>query len=49
MNCFQVNRVTYKIQTTSYCVEEGESGEDLDDGGGGRGEGAGARRGPGGG
>jgi hypothetical protein len=24
MDCFQVNRATYKIQTTSYCVEEGE-------------------------
>jgi hypothetical protein len=46
MNSFQVNHATYKIQTTSYCVEEGESGEDLDGGGGRRGEGVGARRGP---
>jgi hypothetical protein len=35
MKCFQVNRATYKIQTTFYCVEEGESGEDLDSSGGG--------------
>jgi hypothetical protein len=35
MNCFQVNRATYKIQTTSYYMEEEESGEDLDSGGGG--------------
>jgi hypothetical protein len=40
MNCFQVNHATYKIQTTSYCVEEGESQEDLDGGGGRCGEGA---------
>jgi hypothetical protein len=46
MNCFQVNRATYKIQTTSYYMEEEESGEDLDSGGGGRGEGVGTRRGP---
>jgi hypothetical protein len=43
MNYFQVNRATYKIQMASYCVEEGESGEDLDDGGGGHGEGAGVQ------
>jgi hypothetical protein len=43
MNYFQVNYATYKIQMTSYYVEEGESGEDLDAGGGRRGEGAGAR------
>jgi hypothetical protein len=49
MNCFQVNRTTYKIQTTSYCVEEGESREDLDGGGGRRGEGANAWCGPSGG
>jgi hypothetical protein len=42
MNCFQVNSATYKIQTTLYCVEEGETGEDLDSGRGGSGEGAGA-------
>jgi hypothetical protein len=35
MNCFQVNRVTYKIQMTSYYVEEGESVEYLDGKGGG--------------
>jgi hypothetical protein len=46
MNCFQVNCATDKIQMTSYCVEEGESGEDLDGGGGGHGEGAGTRREP---
>jgi hypothetical protein len=32
MNYFQVNYATYKIQMTSYYVEEGESGEDLDAG-----------------
>jgi hypothetical protein len=42
MNCFQVNHATYKIQMTSYYVEEGESGEELNGGGGGRREGAGA-------
>jgi hypothetical protein len=42
-----VNYATYKIQTTSYYVEEGESGDDLNNGGGGRKEGAGARHGPG--
>jgi hypothetical protein len=36
-----MNRATYKIQMTSYCAEEGESGEDLNSGGGGRGEGVG--------
>jgi hypothetical protein len=45
MNCFQVNCATYKIQTRSYCVEEGENGEDLDGGGGGHEEGAGAQHG----
>jgi hypothetical protein len=45
MNCFHVNRATYKIQTRSYCVEEGENEEDLDGGGSEREEGAGAQHG----
>jgi hypothetical protein len=46
INYFQVNRATYKIQMTSYFVEEGESVEDLNDGGGGREEGASAQSEP---
>jgi hypothetical protein len=40
-----MNHTTYKIQMTSYYVEEGESGEDLDGSGDGSG-GAGTRCGP---